>query len=212
MPTRVPTRRAPVPAAGLFAGLPAKRATLFQAALDLFVERGFEATSVPEVARRARMATGTIYLHFTSTEELVNALLAHVRGRLIAALQRAVDPSAAVRTQFDAIWDVFAGHVLEHPHAVAFCDLHHHAPYLTPETQAAWEPARRLLEAHFRAGIQARVYRDLPSAALRALFAGGLLGLAKFARLGELTLSRALLDASREAVWAGLSRPKGGRA
>ena len=191
----------------LFEGLPAKRASLLRSALDLFVERGFEATSVPQVARRARVATGTIYLHFRSKDDLVNALLVHLRTRITAQLQAALASAEGVRAQFDAAWGVFARYVLEQPRAVAFCDLHHHAPYLSAATTAAWEPARRLLEAHLRAGRRARVYRDEPEAVLRALFAGPLIALAKFARMGELSLTPAVLAAAADSVWAGLARP-----
>ncbi len=198
--------------ADLFAGLAPRRAGLLRAALDLFVEQGFEATSVPEVARRAGVATGTLYVWFRSKEELVNALLAHLRGRITDQLRAALLRASGIREGFQAAWDVFAEYVLEHPRAVAFCDLHHHAPYLTPATRAAWAPARRLLEGHFRAGRRAGVYRDLPDAALRALFAGPLMAASKFARLGELRLTRSLLVSAAQAVWQGLERPRGRRA
>ncbi len=202
------TTLAAAAAPDLFADAPSKQARLLRAALDLFVERGFGATSVPAVARRAGMATGTVYLHFRSKEELVNALLAHVRGHAAARLLDAVDPHAPLRAQFDAIWGVFAAQLLEHPDAIAFCDLHHHAAYLTPAAQEAWEPARRLLDAHVRQGRRSRVYRDLPPGALRALMAGALLGLSKMARMGEVKPTRDLLVRVGEAVWAGLQRPR----
>jgi len=192
----------------LFVGLPSKQASLLRAALDLFVERGFGATSVPAVALRAGMATGTVYLHFRSKEELVNTLLAQVRGHAAARLVAEVDLEAPLRAQFDAIWGVFASQLLAHPDAVAFCDLHHHAAYLTPAAQEAWEPARRLLEAHVRQGRRSRVYRDLPPGALRALMAGALLGLSKMARVGEVKPTHELLLRVGEAVWAGLQRPR----
>ena len=47
---------------------------ILEAALDLFVERGFYGTSVPSVADKAHVATGTIYHYFASKEALVNSL------------------------------------------------------------------------------------------------------------------------------------------
>ena len=44
------------------------------AALELFVERGFYGTAVPEIAERAGVGAGTIYRYFESKEALVNAL------------------------------------------------------------------------------------------------------------------------------------------
>ena len=48
---------------------------LLAAALDLFVERGFAATRLDEVARSAGVSKGTLYLYFESKEELFKAVI-----------------------------------------------------------------------------------------------------------------------------------------
>jgi AcrR family transcriptional regulator len=191
-----------------------RREHILDAALALFVEKGFEATSVPEVARRARLAAGTIYLYFESKEVLVNALLARSKGDLAARVLAAWRPGEPLEAQFRALHAALGRFALERPLACAFCDLHHHAAYVTAETLAVFEPARRVLDAHLRRGRRERRYRDLPVPALRALFVGPLVGLAKFARTGELALTPALVDHAAEAAWHGLARrsgPSGGR-
>jgi AcrR family transcriptional regulator len=53
----------------------ARPAELIAAALDLFVERGFAATRLDEVAARAGVSKGTLYLYFASKEELFKAVI-----------------------------------------------------------------------------------------------------------------------------------------
>lgn len=48
---------------------------LLAAALDLFVERGFAATRLDDVATRAGVSKGTLYLYFTNKEELFKAVV-----------------------------------------------------------------------------------------------------------------------------------------
>jgi AcrR family transcriptional regulator len=48
---------------------------LLAAALDLFVERGFASTRLEDVARRAGVSKGTLYLYFTNKEELFKAVV-----------------------------------------------------------------------------------------------------------------------------------------
>ncbi|UVW28423.1 TetR/AcrR family transcriptional regulator [Massilia sp. H6] len=48
---------------------------LLAAAIDLFVERGFAATRLEDVARRAGVTKGTLYLYYTSKEELFKAVV-----------------------------------------------------------------------------------------------------------------------------------------
>src|SRR5262245_20911865 len=45
-----------------------KEEAILNAALELFVERGFHGTTVPSVAERAGVAPGTIYHYFASKE------------------------------------------------------------------------------------------------------------------------------------------------
>jgi TetR/AcrR family transcriptional regulator len=48
---------------------------LLEAALDLFVEKGFAATRSEEVAARAGVSKGTLFLYFPSKEELFKAVV-----------------------------------------------------------------------------------------------------------------------------------------
>src|SRR4249920_2577477 len=48
---------------------------LLDAALDLFVEKGFAATRSEEVASRAGVSKGTLYLYYPSKEELLKEVI-----------------------------------------------------------------------------------------------------------------------------------------
>jgi TetR/AcrR family transcriptional regulator len=50
---------------------------LLDAALDLFVERGFAATRTEDVAVRAGVSKGTLYLYYPSKEELLKEVIRH---------------------------------------------------------------------------------------------------------------------------------------
>lgn len=56
---------------------------LLDAALDLFVERGFAATRSEDVAARAGVSKGTLYLYYPSKEELLKAVVRDNLGALI---------------------------------------------------------------------------------------------------------------------------------
>jgi TetR/AcrR family transcriptional regulator len=53
----------------------ARPGELLSAALELFVEKGFAATRVEEVAKRAGVSKGTLFLYFSSKEELFKAVV-----------------------------------------------------------------------------------------------------------------------------------------
>ncbi len=57
---------------------------LLDAALQLFVEKGFAATRSEEVAARAGVAKGTLYLYYPSKEDLLKAVVRENLSALIA--------------------------------------------------------------------------------------------------------------------------------
>ncbi len=65
----------------------ARPAELLDAALALFVEKGFAATRAEEVAARAGVSKGTLYLYYASKEELLKAV---IRERLSAEIEAGV--------------------------------------------------------------------------------------------------------------------------
>jgi TetR/AcrR family transcriptional regulator len=62
----------------------ARPAELLDAALSLFVEKGFAAARVEEVAARAGVSKGTLFLYFTSKEELFKEVIRrNIAGRIL---------------------------------------------------------------------------------------------------------------------------------
>ena len=69
-----------------------RRAAIIAAGLDEFTARGFAATRLDEVAKRAGVAKGTIYLHFKDKEALFQEL---VRTALVPLIENLMTVPAA---------------------------------------------------------------------------------------------------------------------
>jgi AcrR family transcriptional regulator len=76
------------PLSGRAARAAERRQAIIEAALEEFIARGFTATRLDDVAKRAGVAKGTIYLHFKDKEsmfeELIRTALVPLIGRLHA--------------------------------------------------------------------------------------------------------------------------------
>ncbi len=63
---------------------------LLDAALEVFVEKGFAASKTEEVAARAGVSKGTLYLYYPSKEELLMAVITHhLNERITAGAEKA---------------------------------------------------------------------------------------------------------------------------
>ncbi|MFD9864093.1 TetR family transcriptional regulator [Streptomyces alboflavus] len=78
------------------------RARLREAALELFAERGFEATSTRAVAAAAGLSPALVTKHFSSKEGLRAAVAAHVLDRIGREL-RELEPGAVLMASLDEV-------------------------------------------------------------------------------------------------------------
>src|ERR1044072_7041250 len=86
------------------------RQRLYEAAVELIAEQGFSATTVDDIALRAKVAKGTVYYNFKSKNDLFEELLRHGIGLLTDAFREAVRGlppreavGALIRTQLEYI-------------------------------------------------------------------------------------------------------------
>jgi len=78
---------------------PDARGRLAEAALDLFMERGFEETTVAEIAQRAGLTERTFFRYFADKREVLFAGAAELEERLV----RALDDAPTTLSAIDAI-------------------------------------------------------------------------------------------------------------
>ncbi|NJN17682.1 MAG: TetR family transcriptional regulator [Oscillochloris sp.] len=89
---------------------------LFAAALRLFREHGFEATTVEQITRAAGVAKGTFFTHFASKDAILDHIGQFQMERIGAAL--AADPTFAqlpLRAQLRTIFRTLAGGLTQQP-------------------------------------------------------------------------------------------------
>ncbi|CAN7570822.1 helix-turn-helix domain containing protein [Devosia sp. LjRoot16] len=76
---------------------------VLDAALELFIEKGFASTRVEDIAKRAGLSKGTVYLYFPSKEALLEGLVRRV-ARLQSGRCRIWPSSKAIRACPSPCW------------------------------------------------------------------------------------------------------------
>jgi len=92
-----------------------RRQDILDAARKLFWARGFEGTTMPQIAASAELAPGTLYLYFTSKQALYAELLFEGYEMLRERMEGAVSGGGDARALAEAVIDVFLGFSREHP-------------------------------------------------------------------------------------------------
>jgi AcrR family transcriptional regulator len=84
-----------------------RREAILNAALDEFSARGFAAARLDDVAARAGVAKGTIYLHFADKEALFQDIVRTLIVPVVSAVEIMPPPGVPVRVILNGLIDVF---------------------------------------------------------------------------------------------------------
>jgi AcrR family transcriptional regulator len=105
--------RAPKTRSGRAERAAERRQAIIDAALDEFIARGFAATRLDDIARRAGVAKGTIYLHFKDKESMFEELIRTAIVPLIGRLSGPPSVGGTVRNVLEGFARTFIHEVAE---------------------------------------------------------------------------------------------------
>jgi AcrR family transcriptional regulator len=88
-----------------------RRDAILTAALEEFSARGFAATRLDDVAQRAGVAKGTIYLYFRDKESLFQELVRAMLSPLVGVIEAAPLRDLPIRAVAEMIIDVFVNEI-----------------------------------------------------------------------------------------------------
>ena len=104
---RRPARRARASAA------PSAASAILAAALEEFSARGFAAARLDDVARRAGVAKGTIYLYFADKETLFQELMRSELSPVVGALEHVSHADMPIRAVAEQLIELFVREIFE---------------------------------------------------------------------------------------------------
>lgn len=82
---------------------PERRTEILDAAQDLFISKGVQATSVQDILAAVGIAKGTLYYHFSSKEEILRALIARTTDRVVAQARAIAEQQGPAIGKFLAV-------------------------------------------------------------------------------------------------------------
>jgi len=140
---------------------------LLDAALLLFVEKGYAATRSEEVAHAAGVSKGTLYLYYPSKEELFKAVVRQNMSALIAegiemAGAYAGSSSALLEELMDVWWQKVGNTPAAGIHKIVLSEVRNFPELAQFYADEVIVPAERLFSAVVQRGIDRGEFRPLP--------------------------------------------------
>ena len=202
-----------VPDSAAETGKTRTRQAIVTAATELFAERGYHGTAMPEIAAHAEVGVGTIYRHFADKPALGNEVYRHCKRAMGAASWSQMGRGGAVavagadpyRAEFLLVWRLLFGYALAHRSEFQFLEMHHHPDYLDAQSRALRDESAAPIQRFFERGIKAGAIAPLPVAALVGLSWGALVGVVRQVLDGLLQEDEALVERAGQAAWSAIA-------
>lgn len=165
---------------------------------------GLAGLSMEAVARRAGVATGTVYIYFKNKEALIDALYLETKTRLAGLVFR--DEGQPVRVAFSRMCAAFLMYLIEHRAEVIFMGQVANSPYLTDATRAAAALGARPLTEVLERGKREMLLKEIDTALMIAFLQGALRDLAPLVASEPAALQPSRCELIASLCWDALKR------
>lgn len=148
---------------------------VLDAALDLFVERGFAATRVEDVAKRAGISKGAVYLYFPSKQALLEGLIRRAIAPVAGHAQQMVGEFDGNPREMITAFLRMVAERLKNPRFLAIPHLIMREAVAAPQIAEMYraevlDHAMPIVEEIIRQGVSAGYFRPVdPEFALRSI-------------------------------------------
>lgn len=181
-----------------------KRQALLEAALVLFADQGLTRASTAQIAKRAGVASGTLFFHFNSKEELIHALFDQIYIDITAALMDGVDSNMTIQEQMTRLLRNLLHYLLKHPDQFRFMEQFHFSSFNTLGRELHTDESYlRKLMLHAR---QQDIIKDVPYLSLEAIAFGPIVALAKEHANRGTIIDEYTSESTIKACWDALKR------
>ncbi len=153
-----------------------KRDKILRVALKLFVEQGFRGTSTSQIAKIAEVATGTLFHHFKSKEELIKELYLGAKFGLADYLETELARTDDLKQKMNALWFAFVGWAIHNENEYRFFKHCEATPYISDDIRKQGEARFEFIFSLFSEVYVLKEDKTISQELLIDLFVGMLYG------------------------------------
>ncbi|WP_211999798.1 TetR/AcrR family transcriptional regulator [Chitinophaga sp. HK235] len=178
-----------------------KYARIFRAVLKLVAKKGLAGMTMGDISKEAGIATGTLYVYFSSKDELINALFAACRENSVTISFKGYNAQQPFKPAFRNIWMNILRYRLQNFEEFIFLEQCYHSPYITAATR---EKARQLTEPFYALisrGQSEQLIKNIETDLLITFIIGSMNELVKQIHYSGIALTRSRMNHTFDLCW-----------
>ena len=176
---------------------PSKREAILDAMLDVIVERGFHEAPMSLIAERSNTSAGLIYHHFSSKEEIIQALYDRIYALKTASILNGFTPDMDARQAFVQGCEGIYLFCRKHQKEMRFLEQYENAGFVCPPTLKTSDQRIAEFAQRFSSRSKGGVLNEWPQEVIQEITIGLIERLARLPR----KLSPVILHEIAESLW-----------
>ncbi|WP_417307681.1 TetR/AcrR family transcriptional regulator [Devosia sp.] len=176
-----------------------------QAVVEVVAHSGIGAAGVADIAKAARVSPGTIYLHFTTREDMLQQTYLHLKRAFHAAMMTAGAGETTSAARIRSMWHAVFAFLWTRPLDFRFLEYAGAADLLTADQRAEIAPLQDEVHEVLRAAIADGTVMAMPIPVAMSLLLGPALHLARIASLSDRRPPQAEIDEVFDRLWSCLT-------
>ncbi|WP_456322928.1 TetR/AcrR family transcriptional regulator [Hydrogenimonas sp.] len=97
-----------------------RRVEILLAALELFSQRGYYVTTMPEIAKKIQMSVGNLYNYFSSKEDLAQAIIQYISQMLAEKIHDVNNQPISVKEKIRQIVKIYFDIAADQPQMIEY--------------------------------------------------------------------------------------------
>jgi AcrR family transcriptional regulator len=183
-----------------------KKQDILNAALKLFIERGFHGASTTEIAKTAGVATGTLFHYFKTKEELINNLYLYIKENMLIKVSGEFDNKKTLKENLKLLWLKFIHFGINKPYQFQFILTFHTSPYITKLTKEQLETRTEELLNVYKKGIEQQEIKNVSFEMAIDYFWGNIVSTVGHFEKYPQNLNEKNINLAFELFWSGISK------
>ncbi len=139
-----------------------KKEKIINTAIKLFVAQGFENTPTSQISKEAGVATGTMFHHFKTKEDLINASYIFAKRSMLEAVTKDFSDDDPVRESTKKIWCSLLKWGVKNKLLSDFIQKFYNSVYISKIARSEVEKGFERIGMVFVKGVKDKTFKQLP--------------------------------------------------
>ncbi len=181
-----------------------KKEAILRSTLELIKDNGFHGTPISLIAKKAGVASGTIYHYFPSKDAIIIELHRQIKKQMVAAMFNESSSKKEYKQQFFEGWINLCKYFINNPSSLIFTEQFNCSPYVKTLSKKDAKASVNKFNEFFQSGMDKGYLKKMEYMLIASAVFGCITATAKYHVAGHFGFKDADLCKIANILWDGI--------